>query len=283
MKKIIIFLKRLIKQFNENELVYMSNELTYKMLLAIFPLLIYLINVLTFFGVKYEIFQSPVFNTLPDAVRIVLNSFINSITTFAESNNLKSLMNVTLIFTIYSSSSGFYSVIRGINKTYGVKDERHFLIQRLLSVVLVIQFALTIALAGIFMVFDDVLYGLLTIFGVDFNTSLLIGIVSYVVPVIVILVNIMLVYKVSSYKKISFISTLPGASITVLTWMITSLGYNFYINNFSKYNAVYGVIGSFIIFILWINIIAIVLLLGSQINALITENFEKSNRKVTDS
>ncbi len=281
MKKSFIFLKTLIKQFNENELVYMSNELTYKMLLAIFPLLIYLINILTFFGVKYEIFQSPVFNALPDTVRILLNSFINSVTTFAESSNIKSLMNVTLLFTIYSSSSGFHSVIRGINKTYGVKDQRHFLIQRLLSVVLVIQFALTITLAGVFMVFDDVLYGLMNIFGIDFNTSLLINTVSYVVPVVVILINIILFYKVSSYKKISFMSTLPGASITVLTWMTTSFGYNYYINNFSKYNAVYGVIGSFIIFILWINIIAIVLLLGSQINALILEN-SKSNEKVTD-
>ncbi len=275
------FLKNLFKQFNDNELIYMSNELTYKMLLAFFPLLIYLINVFTFFGIKYEIFQSSFVNALPDTVKIIINSFVGSITTFAESSSIESLMNITLFLTIYSASSGFYSVMRGINRTYGVKDERHFLVQRLISVYLVFQFTITLIMSGVFMVFDDVIVLVLSKFGVTLYAPLLLQTVAYIAPIVLIFINVMIVYKISSYKKISMLSTVPGAAITVVAWIVTSLGYNFYINNFSKYNAIYGVIGSFIIFILWINIIAIVLLIGSQINALIEHKFIKSNEKVT--
>ncbi len=273
MKTFLNFIKNLIKQFNENELIFMSNELTYKMLLAIFPLLIYLINILTFFGVKYQILESSFVSALPDAVIIVLSSFMNSITTVAESNNIKSIMNLSLILTIWSSSSGFGSVMRGINKTYGVKDERGFIHQKLISIYLVLQFTATLLISSVFMVFNDVLTLLLDNLGIIIHLPTILNILSYIMPTLIILINIMLVYKISSFKKIRIISTLPGAVVTVIAWIITSVGYNFYINNFSKYNAVYGVIGSFIIFILWINIIAIVLLIGSQINALLEDKF----------
>ncbi len=282
MKKTFEFLKKLIQQFNDNELIYMSNELTYKMLLAIFPLIIYLINVLTFFGIKYQVFQSSFAKALPDTVKIVIDSFVGSITTFAVSSNVKSLMNITLFLAIYSASSGFYSVMRGINKTYGTKDKRHFLVQRLISVYLVFQFTLTLVISSIFMVFDDVIILFLSKFGIKLYQPMFLKIVAYIAPIIILLISVMIVYKISSYKKITILSTIPGAMVTVIAWIVTSLVYNFYINNFSKYNAIYGVIGSFIIFILWINIIAIVLLIGSQINSLIEYKFQKSNKKVTE-
>ncbi len=267
------FLVNLFNQFNENELLYMSNELTYKMVLATFPFLIYLINILTFMGIKFDILNSAYINALPDSVSIIITDFVSSVSTVAQSQSLSSIVNISLVFAVWSSSSGFYSVMRGINRTYGIKDERRYLVQRLISVLLVLIFSLTLVMMSIFIVFADAITYFITYLGFkqfDFN---FLGIFKYIIPGFFMLLNVMLLYKISSFKKIKFISTLPGAIITVITWVLTSFVYNIYINNFSKYNAVYGVIGSFMIFILWINIIAFVLLIGSQINSLLEKHF----------
>lgn len=273
MKKVINFIKKLLKSFLDNELLSMANELTYKLLIAIFPLLIYIINIFAFLGIKYDVLSSNLQNTLPDTVIMVLTDFLNSVKPFAESENVWSVMNLTLVFAILSSSSGFYTVIRGINKTYNVKDERSLITQRALSIYLVIQFSITMALTSLLIVFGDSIMNFINHFTVDaivipdsFGTR-----VFNFSSIVLVLLNVMFTYKIGSYKKISLISTLPGALVTVFAWLVSSEVFNIYINNFSKYNAVYGTIGTMLIFILWINIISIVLLIGSQINALILE------------
>lgn len=269
MKEFIYFIKDLVKESNEKELIYISNELSYKILLSSFPFFIYLINLLTVIGIKYEVFESTFMNALPSSVLTVLSSFISSMTTFAESNNFSSIMNLTLAIAILSSSTGFAAVMRGINKTYGVKDERSFIHRTLISISFVFVFSFSLITSATLIVFSDVIFNFLNFLGLNIPYLNILSIFEYGISTIIILLNVIFVYKVSSYKKISFKSTIPGAVITVIAWILSSYGFNIYINNFSKYNTLYGVIGSFIIFILWINIIALVLLIGSQINALI--------------
>lgn len=272
MKKFMSFIKQIYTSFNENELLYMSSELTYKLLLAFFPLLMYTINLLTFFGLKYEVFESSLMQTLPDTIQMIFTNFLDSVTNFAELNNFSSIMNLTLIFAIISSSSGFLAIIRGINRTYGVKDERGFIHKKLLSIALVFLFSFTLVVTGVFFIFIDVLIDFLFMFGIDIVSSRILNYAMTYFPVLLILITVMLVYKISCYKKIRFKKTLPGAFITVFAWIIISNAYNFYINNFSKFSTLYGVIGSFIIFMLWINTISIAILFGSQVNALLDKD-----------
>ncbi len=275
MKKILSFLKQLFLEFEKNELLYMSSELTYKLILALFPFLMYLINLLTFLGLKYQVFESTFVTSLPDSIKMILNFFLGSVTNFAEQNSFSSIMNFTLLFAIISSASGFTAVIRGVNRTYGVKDERGFIHLKLLSLALVFIFTLTLIISSVFFVFIDVFANFLLQFNINIKSSNLLNTLMLYVPTLFILLGIMLVYKLSSYKKIKLIKTLPGSIVTVVAWIISSYLYNFYINNFSKYSTLYGVIGSFIIFMLWLNVISVVILLGSQINALLEKKTDE--------
>lgn len=56
------------------------------------------------------------------------------------------------------------------------------------------------------------------------------------------------------------------------SWMIISKLFNIYISHFSRYNIVYGSIGTLFVFALWINIFSYVLLLGGQINAVFCDD-----------
>ncbi|MDO8898039.1 MAG: YhjD/YihY/BrkB family envelope integrity protein, partial [Bacteroidales bacterium] len=50
-----------------------------------------------------------------------------------------------------------------------------------------------------------------------------------------------------------------------------TLGFNYYITNFSQYNALYGSIGTLIIFLMWLFINALILLIGFELNVSILQ------------
>lgn len=271
MKKIFLFLVKLGREAIDNELYYIGNELTYKILLSIFPLIICVISLLNLVNLDISGFDSLATSAIPEEVKNSMSAILDSI-----SYNAPVAINAvvfSLIFAIFSASSGFVSIIRGINKTYAVKDERSFVFRRILSLFLVVMFLFSIILSLVLLIFGNVILDFIFRIGIiGYFNSQLYALLSYLFTGAFVLFNVMIIYKFSSYKKISFKSTIPGAITTLLSWGILSKLFNIYISNFSSYNNIYGSIGSFIIFVLWLNIIAIALLVGSQINAILSES-----------
>jgi membrane protein len=58
----------------------------------------------------------------------------------------------------------------------------------------------------------------------------------------------------------------PGAILATFFIVITSIGFGYYIENFSQYNKLYGSIGTLIIVLLWLYFNAIVMLIGFELN-----------------
>ena len=59
----------------------------------------------------------------------------------------------------------------------------------------------------------------------------------------------------------------PGAVLSVAVWILASMGFGFYVQNFGNYNATYGSIGAVIILMMWLYLSVWAVLLGGAINA----------------
>jgi len=59
----------------------------------------------------------------------------------------------------------------------------------------------------------------------------------------------------------------PGSVLAVVLWVLASIGFTAYVNNFGTFNATYGSIGSILIFLIWLWITNIAILLGAVLNA----------------
>jgi YihY family inner membrane protein len=66
----------------------------------------------------------------------------------------------------------------------------------------------------------------------------------------------------------------PGAIAFVIVWIITSLLFGFYVSNFGSYNAIYGVLGGVVVLLIWIYISSLLLLVGAEVNAMVSEEAE---------
>ena len=70
-------------------------------------------------------------------------------------------------------------------------------------------------------------------------------------------------------SKFRFISA--GSSLATFLALMATIGFNFYVQNFSSYNALYGSIGTLLILLVWIYFNSIILLIGFELNASIQE------------
>ncbi len=282
LKKYTNFLVRLAVECNKNELLYMGNEMTYKIFLSLFPFLIFIISIVSHMNIDTVYLLSTFNGILPEQV---LGTFVYIIEIVNSQATSTSIISVSLGLAIFSTSSGVVSIMRGINKTYSITKKRKFIYTRLISIFLVFVFGFSLLVTSILLVFGDSILEFLA--GLRFidadivlssNFKTFFNLLKYGVSIITVLLTTMIIYKVAVIEKIPLKSTLPGAVFSMVLWMTSSIGYNFYINNYSKYSSLYGSIGNLFILIFWINIIAIIILVGSQINAILyKDSLAKNN------
>jgi membrane protein len=55
--------------------------------------------------------------------------------------------------------------------------------------------------------------------------------------------------------------------IAVVVWILASIGFGFYVANFSSYNKTYGSLAGVIVFLLWLWITNIALLFGAEVDS----------------
>ncbi len=264
--KVVNFIRVLIKKTLENELMLMSNALTYKLLIAIFPFIIFLMTLLGFSNLNVEGYIIEASKTLPEPIENILIVFVKEVV----HTKSVSLLSTSFLVTIYSASTGFNSIIQGLNRAYGQEDTRNFILKRGTSVMLVFIFAILVNCSLLFFIFSDYIGSLIIKYTpLEFIPYFLDSIFLYIFIALVLLIMVLVIYKISISRKVTLKSILPGAIISVFSWLILSKGFNIYINNFSKYSKIYGSIGSIFVLVIWLNMISLVLLLGGQINAIL--------------
>jgi membrane protein len=82
----------------------------------------------------------------------------------------------------------------------------------------------------------------------------------------------------SAHHRFRFISA--GSTLATFLIIVTTLGFNFYVDHFASYNAIYGSIGTLMIVMVWIYINALSLLIGFELNASI-HIAKKVKREIT--
>jgi membrane protein len=160
--------------------------------------------------------------------------------------------------------------MNAINVAYDVKETRPTWKIYLLSIVYTIGLAiLLIAAAGLLLLGPNAMQWLAEQIGLSQFVATLWTWLRWPLAILLLLLTIAVVYKVAPNIDQPFKFITPGAGIAVLTWILASLGFSYYVGNFANYGATYGSLGGIIILLLYFFISAAVLLFGAEINATI--------------
>jgi membrane protein len=99
---------------------------------------------------------------------------------------------------------------------------------------------------------------------------------TMVIIIFFITVSLLYRYGPANRRRWKFLS--PGSILATFLAVLTSLGFTFYIDNFSNYNKVYGSIGTLIVVMIWLYLNSLIVLIGFELNASI--DLSKRNLKI---
>jgi membrane protein len=272
------FLLDLNQEIEDDNVYNGAAALGFYLTLAIFPAIILLMTIIPYLPIDQvdEAIMDLLGQALPDEAFNMVAGVVTEVTT----DRRGGLLSFSLLGTVWAASTGMYAIMQQLNITYDVKEARSFIRARGTAIMLSLLFGLLVIGAFSLIVLGGVIQDWLGT-RVGFSDALLrlFVVFRWLVVVLALLLGFAMIYYYAPNveQKFSFIT--PGSLIGVTIIIIASLGFAFYTSNFDDYSATYGSIGAVIILMMWLYIVGLVILIGSEINALVEHYSPKGKRK----
>ena len=273
MKRFIIYIFNLALRCIDNQVFERATGLTYRILLAFFPFVIFLMSLVAFLDLNEQAIFEGLYYVFPGDIASLVTNFVHEI----GERRSTGILSTALFFSVYNSSNGFRAIVRIANRAYGVRDERNIVMQVGISLLLMLLFSVMLIVMLGLLVFGREIWILLFPRVPEFLFSLTVDIVALVALTLIT----MLIYRLACATKLPIRHLLPGAVFTVSAWAIVSRAFGFVMSTFTQHNAIYGSIAGVFILILWLNVVAMILLIGNEANAVLREYWPWEKGKVT--
>jgi membrane protein len=261
----------------EGRLTLRASSISFDFFLALFPSILFFFTIIPFVPVAG--FQRELLTLLEDIIPYTIWVYISGTLEEIITRPRGDLLSLGFILALLFSTNGINSIIDGFNSSYHVTETRSFLRQRLVSLFLVFVLSFLVILAiSLFIVGGRVLNFLASEGILDNNfTIIVLQLVRWIMIVALFLFSVSFLYYFAPAKKKEYKFLSSGSIFTTFLMILTTYGFNFYIENFSRYNALYGSIGTLLVFMLWIYFNSIILLIGFELNVSIKTAKIKEN------
>jgi membrane protein len=255
-----------IKGFRKGFLVTRASSIAFNLLMALLPASIFLFTLIPFIPVPN--FQQELIrlfeNILPSKAFNFLETTIIDIVT----HKSKGLLLIMFIATVVFSTNGIHAVIHAFVVSAHTFKSRSWVNQRKISVVLLLIIIFMIAMAGSLVIFGKLAVNRLVELHVIKRHFFLIFLIflRWILVIILLFLAISFLYYFAPAKRTGFRFFSPGSTVATLLFIMTSLGFSAYVNNFGQYNKLYGSVGTLMIILIWLYLNSIAILIGFELN-----------------
>jgi membrane protein len=261
--------KRVWVEIYEGSLLLHAGALSFYFLLALFPLILFLITILGFFSEAGTELRSELLLTLSRIVPYSASALIYTTVDEIGQNADGGKLSFGILTALWIASSGMGAISESLNAMYGVKESRPWWKLRLASIGLTIALSVLIISALLLILYGGELGEAVTNYfnqSRDFETFWLIAQIPLIL-VFVLLTFAMIYYFAPNLYDQKWYWITPGSIIGILLWLLVSFLFRVYLRHFDSYSATYGALGAVIVLMLWFYLSGVAILIGGKINA----------------
>ncbi|MFN3754959.1 YihY/virulence factor BrkB family protein [Flavobacterium sp.] len=251
----------------EGAISYRAAAIAWSFFMALFPFMLFILNLIPYIPIEgfqqdfLDFVQQSVPPTTYDAIAVIIEDILH--------NSNSGLISTGFFMAILLMTNGVNAILGGFESSHHIdilskrKFFRQYFVSLGLSILLSLVLIITVAAIVVFEVFiqktklQDVLSDKIP----------LIEMGRYIFVILMILITTSLLFKfgIKRDAKRSFISI--GSVFTTILIIISSYFFGIWVVKFSKYNELYGSIGTLLVvmFYIWIN--CMILLLGFDLNS----------------
>jgi membrane protein len=267
------FGKRLWTKVNTDDVLNRAAILSFYFLLALFPLLLFLIALLGSFADTGTELRRNLLTYLGGIVPVSASDLINTTVDEISKKSSGGKLSFGLLTSLWFASSGMGAIIEGLNVAYDVKETRAWWRRTLLAIALTIALAVLIITALALMFYGSrIAEGIANRYGLGAAFTSLWTVLQWLFVLVFVFLAFQLIYYFAPdlhEQQLRWLT--PGAAVGVILWLLVSFLFGSYLNFYNTYSVVYGSLGAVIILLLWFYLTGVTILIGGEVNALIEQ------------
>lgn len=278
---IIRLIQAFSKKLRDDYVGAFSAQAAFFLLISAFPFAMFLLTLL-----NYLPFSTPeILLTVKEVFPDTISEFFSGLLAELLEKSSGTILSVTAVAALWSSSKGFYALVRGLNSVYKSASRRNYIVTRLLSALYTLLFAVLIIIVLIIFVFGNQVYlWCINHFPLLADLALLIISIRTIVGLCLMILFFTIMYITVPNRKSSFWAELPGAILTSAGWLLFSYLFSFYIDNISNYSATYGSLTAIVLCMLWLYACMYMLFIGAEVNQILSNPvIHKAFRRLRES
>jgi membrane protein len=273
--------RRLVWETITDDTTGLAAQMAYQSLIALAPGLLFLWHLLGLFGTDpaklhqmLGILKS--FMPADPKVHEILDAAAASVVVTGSSGLLA---NVGIVFGIWMGMVFISTISKGLSRTHGVMEDRHWWSKYIISFFLLFWFGITILFCFNAMVFGETLAGV-----AEVNFQLSIPLQAWVTYLNLPLTTLAMVglalalYLLTPENYLTMRQALPGAVFFAIGWVILTKLFQVYVAKYDRYNATYLALASIIVLLTWMYLSCLLLLLGGKLNAILRRDRERAEQ-----
>ncbi|HLA11484.1 MAG TPA: YihY/virulence factor BrkB family protein [Pyrinomonadaceae bacterium] len=277
-----VIARRVWSQIQEDDVWGHAAQLSYYFLLALFPLLLFLMTLFGYFAESSSELRDKLLiylgGVMPYSAVELIKATLDEVT--AQKGGGK--LSFGLLAALWAASNGMGAISQTLNVAYEVEERRPWWSVRLVSIGLTLLLALLIISALVIVLYGGRIGDLIAgVFGLGGAFTRVWRVLQWPIAFIFLMIGFSSIYYFApdlrqSEKRWEWIT--PGSALAIALWLLISLGFRLYLYFFDSYSATYGSLGALIILMLWFYLTGVAILIGGEINSELARAARKQTR-----
>jgi membrane protein len=251
----------------KNSIIDRSYSISYKFLIASFPLIIFLFSLIPYIpiaGLQDEILKS-ILHAMPNQLSFYMKEFFEDLLLHKKT----AILSVGFLLTIFFASNTMTAILKGFSSSYHLNRMKHKAISiRLWSIAIMFIFSIILILASLVFILGGMLIDYLQ--ETDFIRSSVeiwtVWILEWLIIFFLFITAVSILYNVGNAEKTRWKLFSPGVIFsTIMIWLF-SQGFSLFLTYIAPFNKLYGSLGTIIILLLFIYYFFAILLIGFELN-----------------
>lgn len=258
--------RRAVKESSDDNVPMLAGGVAFFAFLAVFPALIAAITIYGLIADPGQVAEQvqQLAAALPQDAQPIIVDQLQAVVS-SSTGALGFGLVVSLLAALWSASSGTSNLMKAVNLAYDERETRGFFKTRGIALLLTLG-AIVFVLVTLTLV--AVVPPVLEALQLGLIGTVIAQIVRWALLILLVIGALAVVYRLAPDRdapKIRWVSI--GSVVAAALWILGSLGFSLYVNNFGSYNKTYGALAGVVVLLLWLYLTSYIVLLGAEINA----------------
>lgn len=254
----------MIRRYYVHDVARDSAALTYYLLFAIFPLLIFVSTLLGVLELDITSITAVLAPILPSDVVDIIRTYLE----YVAANQSRQLLWFSLVFSMWFPMRSTGCLMHSLRKAFGRSAPENILLGQLRTLLFTIWMIFVIGLTlALVVVGRRALYFLSGFLPLSETFISVWGYLRFIILGLVMAISLGILYQLALGQRRPLREVLPGVGSSLAAWLLLSMAFSYYVENMARYAQLYGSIATIVVVLLWLYMSGQVLILGAELSA----------------